>query len=70
MDQETLNELYIRLFRLKVVEFFLYIAIVVALCLGLIFKWSMCRYICYISICFVSVCSLAVENILYRTYVF
>ena len=68
-DIELVN-LKLRVCKLKIVDFFIYLAIAITLCLAIIFKWEMCRYIVCMVLAFVAILDLMIENLLYKDFIF
>lgn len=65
-----LVNLKLRICKVKVVEFFIYLAIAITLILTIIFKWEMCRHIACVSIAVVALGGLVAENLVYQDFIF
>ena len=65
-----LTNLKLRICKVKVVEFFIYLAIAITLILTMIFDWEMCRHIACISMAVVALGGLVAENLVYQNFVF
>lgn len=71
MKEDTkLANLKLRVCKIKMIDCFIYLAITIALCLAIIFKWEMCRYIACMALAFVAIFDLVIENLLYKDFIF
>ena len=65
-----LVNLKLRICKVKVVEFFIYLAIAITLILTIVFKWELCRHIACMSMAVVALGGLVAENLVYQNFVF
>ncbi len=65
-----LVNLKLRICKVKVVEFFIYVAIAIVLILTIAFKWEMCRHITCMLIAVVAFGGLVAENLVYQNFIF
>lgn len=65
-----LVNLKLRICKIKVIEFFIYLAIAIALILTIVFKWEMCRHIACMSMAVVALGGLVAENLVYQSFIF
>ena len=65
-----LVNLKLRICKIKVIEFFIYLAIAITLILTIVFKWEMCRHIACMSIAVVALGGLVAENLVYQSFIF
>lgn len=69
-ENTELANLKLRVCKLKIVACLIYLTIVITLCLAIIFKWEMYRYIACVILSLVAIFDLVIENLLYKDFIF
>ena len=70
MNNTDLTSLKSSICKLKTVEFFIYVAIAIVLCLAIIFKWTFARYVTYLVLSLTIFSDVVIENLLYKDFIF
>ena len=70
MFDAELNDLRLRICKLKIVEFFIYLGIAFTFIFSIIFNNYMCRYIGSGLLCLTIISDLVIENLLYKDFIF
>jgi len=70
MFDAELNDLRLRICKLKIVEFFIYLGIALTFIFSIIFNNRMCRYVGSCLLCLTIISDLVIENLLYKDFIF